>query len=119
MANEFPTFTPTREGAKTGRLILGKGAYTETLMMIDQPSRGRILEVDGQGQVLAIDFHGAGLATESVRRKTDHYISPPDLPDIDLTGLPKQPGIPDEGELTLMVNKQGLVPLVSSDLIPD
>lgn len=119
MASEFPSFTPTGEGAKTGRLILGKGAYTETLMMIDQPDRGRILEVNDQGQVLVIDFHGAGAAIESVRRKTAHYVSPPDLPDVDISDLPTKPGIPHEGELTLLLNKSGIVPNVSHDLIPE
>lgn len=118
MASEFPNFISYEDGTKTGRLILGEGAYRRTLMMVNQSDRGRILEETDQGEVVGIIFYGAGTDIEAVRRKTSHYITPPDLPDVDITGLPQQPGIPDEGELTLLLNEQGLVPLVSHDLIP-
>jgi hypothetical protein len=70
---------------------------------------------------LAIIFTGAGTAIESLRRKTAHYAeeNKPVLPDVDLTDLPIQPGIPDESELTLLLNQNGIVPHVSHDLIPD
>lgn len=97
----------------------------QTLAVVHDQDHGRSYDVRYSSTtpitstIANIRFYDAGSAIEAKRKKTAHYEPKPDFPDVNLTDLPKQAGIPDEGELTLMVNKQGLVPLVSSDLIPE
>lgn len=79
-----------------------------------QPKKNRTIDFDANGRAVGVEFYVSDEMTEAKIRG-----EAPDLPDVDLRGLSKVEGFPPEGEMTLILNEHGIVPLVSYDLIPE